>query len=178
MKQKISITVDEDLVKWINTQPDFDSASEFVNFVLRKEFSNASNIWSEISKLEYQRYEIRTKENELIKQLSILVEEGNKKEREEAELKLIELKEKREQERKKHELIMEDFKKALIGLGTIAEFYKCECHKDIVNLFNKMGKLNFEKGLYNLNYGWIPIICNNLETLKSSQIQLIQKEEK
>jgi len=164
MKIKMSVTLDEDLKTWVENHEEFRTSSECINHFIRRAWEGQSDIFHIIKEIEYQQGKLLEKKKKEISKLKTVIEEGNKKEREEALKLLEEQKRVAEQEKIKMEKATEEFLNMINEFGLKENFEACTTYEDLKDLITEMAKINFEKydNQRNIPYGFMTLIFENL----------------
>lgn len=178
MKVKESITIDEELSKWIKNQNLYPSASEFINNILLREFQNQNNPFYKLRDIEFREAKLNEERERVLESIKQICEEGSKKEREEAEK---ELKLKEEFEKKKRMEIQETIKDFYIlvnNLGLNDNLLEINSYADLSELVQDMAKHDFNnnKGINSsrlIKMGGI--LTKILEDLQNKQKEVLGK---
>lgn len=164
MKVKESITIDEDLSSWCKNQEEYKTTSEFINHILRKEYDSRSDIYHKIRNIEYEVKKMQEKKQKLVNQLKIVIDEGNKQERQEAEEYIKREKERIEKENQEKQKKTKQFMDLVQLFKLEKELEECLDYEDLKNFIKLMVKINQEKynGVHYIPYS---AISGVLETL-------------
>ena len=103
------ISIDSELCNWVKEE--YKNVSEFVSSLIKEEYNNRSNPIPKIKKLQELDYNTQEKLDFNYDKLLKVLEEGNKKEREEAELLIKDKEEKENKEIKENEQRIEGLRK-------------------------------------------------------------------
>ena len=140
---KESLTIDEDLSKWLRSKTEFKSSSEFVNQVLRDYMCKENDIYSELYNVEVEISKLYEKREQYLKEIEQILEEGNKQEREKAETVLL-------KQREREKAIIRRVEKAisiLKELGLLQEALDCDTLDKQKVFIKKNFEHIFQKGI-------------------------------
>lgn len=140
---KDSFTIEEDLSNWLRNESSLlgISTSEFVNRIVNDYKERTSDDYSELFKIDSQISNLEKSRQEKMKKIELLAIEGNKKEREEAEVILQKQKEKEKRQYERLKFCYERIKK----LDLLEELDKCNEHHDFLDLARKIMRINAEE---------------------------------
>lgn len=127
----MSFTIEEKYCNWLK---DFDNASKIVNDMLAKEYENKANPIRDLEELLKHKLDIKEKEGSIINKIEVILEEGNKKEKEEANRILKIAEEIRERDKNK----IKELTDTLVKIGVFDDLMGCKDMIDINKVTNNL----------------------------------------
>lgn len=132
MKVKESITLEDDISRWVRTQGGERGTSAFINQILRETMKKHNSIYNKLEKIDSQINELNNQKIIVFKELEKHFEEGDKTEREKAKKELEEKKEKEAKKKKELKRLTQILEEKQL----LNELMACEDIKDLW-CFNK-----------------------------------------
>jgi hypothetical protein len=144
MKIKENFTIDEELSKWIKSQTNFKSSSEFLNNILLREYQSKNNAYYLLENILAEKERIESEETRILSLIKKIKDEGNEKEKTEAIKTLKEREEFRATEETRIKNTIKEFYIFCESFGFKEMVKKVYSLNDLDVLLNLLSKYDFE----------------------------------